>query len=87
MHRSLELGWVDKLGSIDKEGYNLVDVYARYEPTEQLRFDLSIQNLFNETYRSHGSVGDFSKFGKGYETLKGMYEPGRDIRLSVSYQF
>ncbi|ALO44532.1 TonB-dependent receptor [Pseudoalteromonas phenolica] len=87
MHRSLELGWVDELGSIDKEGYNLVDVYARYEPTEQLRFDLSIQNLFNETYRSHGSVGDFSKFGKGYETLKGMYEPGRDIRLSVSYQF
>jgi len=87
MHRSLELGWVDELGSIDKEGYNLVDVYARYEPSEQLRFDLSIQNLFNETYRSHGSVGDFSKFGKGYETLKGMYEPGRDIRLSVSYQF
>ena len=87
MHRSLELGWVDELGSIDKEGYNLVDVYARYEPTEQLRFDLSIQNLFNETYRSHGSVGGFSKFGKGYETLKGMYEPGRDIRLSVSYQF
>ncbi|MFY8299298.1 TonB-dependent receptor [Pseudoalteromonas sp. SS15] len=87
MHRSLELGWVDELGGIDKEGYNLVDVYARYEPTEQLRFDLSIQNLFNETYRSHGSVGDFSKFGKGYETLKGMYEPGRDIRLSVSYQF
>ncbi|TLX45270.1 TonB-dependent receptor [Pseudoalteromonas phenolica] len=87
MHRSLELGWVDELGSIDKEGYNLVDIYARYEPTEQLRFDLSIQNLFNETYRSHGSVGDFSKFGKGYETLKGMYEPGRDIRLSVSYQF
>lgn len=88
-HRSMELAWVDKLETVDKPGYTVLDAYVNYEPIENLNVNLSIQNLLDETYRSHGSVADYGqlKHLKGYDAVKGMNEPGRDIRLSVSYKF
>lgn len=85
-HRSMELGWVTELETVDKPGYDLVDAYISYEPLDNLRLDLSIQNVFDESYRSHGSVADYGHI-PGYETVVGIKEPGRDIRLSASYQF
>ncbi|MEZ9821914.1 TonB-dependent receptor [Shewanella sp. 10N.286.45.A1] len=85
-HRSIELGWVSELETVDKPGYDVVDAYVTYMPIESLKLNLSIQNLFDENYRSHGSVADYGHI-PGYETVVGINEPGRDIRLAVSYQF
>jgi len=85
-HRSIELGWASKLETINKPGYQILDAFVSYEPTDNLRVDISIQNLLNESYRNHGSVGDYGNIA-GYAMVKGIKEPGRDIRLSVSYQF
>ncbi len=85
-HRSIELGWIDELETITKPGYDLVDVYVSYEPFESLRLDLSIQNLLDESYLSHGSVADYGHI-PGYESVVGIKEQGRDIRLSASYRF
>ncbi|MFY8328238.1 TonB-dependent receptor [Pseudoalteromonas sp. ZZD1] len=85
-HRSIELGWMSELETINKPGYDLFDVYVTYEPLTNLRFDLSVQNLLDETYLSHGSVADYGHI-PGYESVVGIKEPGRDIRLSVSYKF
>ncbi|MCF7512190.1 TonB-dependent receptor [Pseudoalteromonas sp. L23] len=85
-HRSIELGWVEKLETIDKPSYQLVDAYVSYEPFDSLRVDLSIQNLLDESYRSHGSVADYGHI-PGYEGVVGIKEAGRDIRLTVAYQF
>lgn len=85
-HRSIELGWLSELETINKPGYDLFDAYVTYEPLTNLRFDLSVQNLLDESYRSHGSVADYGHI-PGYESVVGIKEPGRDIRLSVSYKF
>ncbi|MGS0535572.1 TonB-dependent receptor [Pseudoalteromonas sp. SaAl2] len=85
-HRSIELGWMSKLETINKPGYDLFDAYVTYEPLTNLRFDLSVQNLLDESYRSHGSVADYGHI-PGYEGVVGIKEPGRDVRLSVSYKF
>ena len=85
-HRSIELGWLNELETINKPGYDLFDAYVTYEPLTNLRFDLSVQNLLDESYLSHGSVADYGHI-TGYEGVVGIKEPGRDIRLSVSYTF
>ncbi|MDN3377818.1 MULTISPECIES: TonB-dependent receptor [unclassified Pseudoalteromonas] len=85
-HRSIELGWMSELETINKPGYDLFDAYVTYEPLTNLRFDLSVQNLLDESYLSHGSVADYGHI-PGYESVVGIKEPGRDIRLSVSYKF
>ncbi|WP_405629622.1 TonB-dependent receptor domain-containing protein [Pseudoalteromonas sp. Ld20] len=85
-YRSMELEWVTQLETINKPGYDVVDAYITYEPLNNLRFDLSIQNLLDESYISHGSVADYGSI-TGYENVVGIKERGRDIRLSVSYKF
>ena len=85
-HRSMELEWVTELETVDKPSFDLVDVYVTYTPISSLRLDLSVHNLFDESYRSHGSVADYGHI-QGYESVVGIKEAGRDVRLSVSYQF
>ena len=85
-HRSMELGWTDKTEMIHKPSYTVFDAYVKYSPLESLTLDLAIQNLFDETYRSHGSVADYGHIA-GYESIVGINEAGRDIRLTLSYQF
>ena len=89
-HRSLELGWVSQVETVDKPSYIVADAYIRYEPIKNLSLNLAIQNLFDETYRNHGSVADFGQLGDGYDdydTVAGIKEAGRDIRLTASYTF
>ena len=50
----------------------------------RLLFNVAVTNLFNELYIDHSSVGDYSEV---FGTVVGPYESGRDIRLSISYQF
>ena len=88
LHRSLEIGWVDQLYTIDKPGYTVHDIYAEFRPLDdnRLKLGLAVQNLFDEQYRDHSSVGDYTAI-PDYEIVAGVYEAGRDIRLSVSYDF
>ncbi|WP_444997313.1 TonB-dependent receptor domain-containing protein [Aliikangiella sp. IMCC44359] len=85
-HRSIELGWVTELNTINKPSYQVHDVYVKYDPTESVSLHLTVQNLLNESYRSHGSVADYGHI-PGYESIVGIKEAGRDIRLTASYQF
>ncbi|MBU2923574.1 TonB-dependent receptor [Colwellia sp. 1_MG-2023] len=85
-HRSIELGWLTELETIDKPSYTVVDAYVKYSPIENLTFDLAVQNLLDESYRSHGSVADYGHI-EGYESIVGIKEAGRDIRLTASYLF
>lgn len=88
LHRSLELGWIDELQTIDKPGYQVHDVYLRWQPLQDdsLAVNFAVQNLFDEHYRDHSSVGDYSHI-PGWEIVSGLYEAGRDVRLSVDYRF
>ncbi|EAR59591.1 TonB-dependent receptor domain-containing protein [Neptuniibacter caesariensis] len=89
---NLSLGWNARLvedledvpaGSSIKEGYDLHDVYAEWKPNgdEDLTLTFSVNNLFGELYYDHATQSDRSG------STIGNYEQGRDIRLSVAYQF
>lgn len=85
-HRSIELGWVSELNTVDKPSYQVHDVYLKHDTTDNVSLHLTIQNLFNEAFLNHGSVADYGHI-PGYETVVGIKEPGRDIRFTMTYQF
>ncbi|OBT13851.1 TonB-dependent receptor [Vibrio sp. UCD-FRSSP16_10] len=74
--------------SIDKPGYQVHDIYVQWYPlnSQDLNVNLTVTNLFNEYYRDHSSVGDFTSL-PGFESVAGVYAAGRDIRVGVSYAF
>ncbi len=88
LQRNRALGWVDELESVDKPGYSVHDLYVDWLllADDQLRLTLAVQNLLDETYRSHSSVADYSHI-PDYEGIVGVNEPGRDIRLGLGYRF
>ena len=70
----------------NKPGYAVNDIYATWVPSSGkysgLEINVGIYNLFNKSYWSHSqrSAGN---------TSGGMidWEPGRNIKASVSYKF
>ena len=91
---NLELGWnarlVKTLDEVradrpDKPGYGVHDFYAEWQPMaeQNLSFNLSLNNAFDKHYFDHGTYG----YSTGSERYIGLAEPGRDVRLTVSYQF
>lgn len=86
LQRSVELGWIDQVQLIDKPGYTSHDVYVEWSPIRNLRINLAVINLFDETYLDHSSVGDYTAI-PDWETVRGYNEPGRDIRLSATMSF
>lgn len=84
LHQALENGWTDSLYSLNKADYTLVDIYGEWEVTNDLRLNLAVTNLFDEAYIDHSSVGDYSEI---FPSVIGPQEAGRDIRLSVTYDF
>ncbi|AUI84146.1 TonB-dependent receptor [Alteromonas macleodii] len=84
LHQALENGWTDSLYSLNKADYTLVDIYGEWEVTNDLRLNLALTNLFDEAYIDHSSVGDYSEV---FPSVIGPQEAGRDIRLSVTYDF
>lgn len=85
-HRMVEIGWAGETQIIDKPGYQVHDIFVQWEPSEHVLFNLTVQNLFNEKYIDHSSVADYNDV-PGWGGVSGIYEAGRDIRLSVSYNF
>lgn len=88
LQRGVELGWVNQTEFVDKPGYTVVDLFARWTPFQDQGVELTaaVYNLFNETYRAHASVADYSAI-PDYEIVKGVNEAGRNVRLGVSYRF
>lgn len=85
-HRLIDIGWATQTEKVDKEGYQVHDVFVQWQPNEALSFNLAVQNLFDEHYIDHSSVGDYNVI-PGWEGVSGIYEAGRDVRVSVTYNF
>jgi len=95
----LELGWQGRfvrglnnldtsVGEIDKPGYGVHDVYARWTPESMkaLNLTLTVKNLFDKDYLDHATNEDFQHID-GYGGIVGSKEAGREIRVSVAYRF
>ena len=85
-HRLVEIGWSPTTTEIDKEGYSVHDVYAQWEPNESFLVNLTVTNLFDEQYIDHSSVADYNLV-PGFSGVSGIHEAGRDIRVSLTYNF
>ncbi|MEC8429688.1 MAG: hypothetical protein VXZ35_14720, partial [Pseudomonadota bacterium] len=70
---------------LEKPSYTTVDAFAEWQVTQELSLNLAVINLFDKQYREHASVGDFTD-NPGYMTV-GPWEAGRDVRLSLTYDF
>jgi len=75
-------------GDLDKPGYAIHDLYAQWLPmqSQDLRVTLTVNNLFDKDYLNHATNADFSQFAD-FENIIGLPDPGRDVRLSVAWQF
>jgi len=73
---------------LDKPGYAIHDLYAQWLPmqSQDLRVTLTVNNLFDKDYLNHATNADFSQFAD-FENIIGLPDPGRDVRLSVAWQF
>lgn len=86
LYQDFDAGDVSSLFELGKDSYVTVDIFAQWQATEALTLNLAVINLLDEKYRDHSSVGDYSAV-PGYGLVVGPWETGRDIRLSVSYNF
>lgn len=97
--RDLEFGWQGRfvqgianletsVGTIDKPGYGVHDVFVHWLPTgsEDLRLTLTVKNVGDKQYLDHASNADYQAI-PDYEGIVGMPEPGRDIRLGLALRF
>lgn len=89
LYRAVEIGWIDALQTVDKPGYAVHDLAARWSPRlggalgQRVELGLTVRNLFDAQFRDHASVADYNAIA-GWEGVAGLYEAGRDVRLSVS---
>ncbi|MDU0353915.1 TonB-dependent receptor [Paraglaciecola aquimarina] len=84
LHQAVDLQWTDSIYRLNKPSYTTVDAYAQWQATNSILVNFAVANLFNEQYIDHSSVGDYSEV---FPSVIGPHEAGRDIRLSVSYDF
>jgi hemoglobin/transferrin/lactoferrin receptor protein len=88
LFRDRAMGWISQTEFIDKPGYTVVDLMARWQPlgTELIEVQAAVYNVFDKQYRAHASVGDYSAI-PGYEIIRGLPEPGRNVRLGVLFRY
>lgn len=93
---NLDLGWnarvVEKhehrnaagVVTLVKDAYTVHDVHANWQPLghDRLRVTLAVNNLFDEFYFDQSTYGLSSG-----DTVLGYPEPGRDVRLNLTWQF
>ena len=91
---SLELGWSGRLvkrldkvrqGYPAKAGYSIHDLYVEWFALadESLSINFTVSNLFDRHYYDHGTFGFDPDSGERI----GLPEPGRDLRLTLGWQF
>ncbi len=88
LSREVELDFIDQTQFVDKPGYTVVDLFGRWRPFADDRVEVlaGVYNLFDEQYRSHASVADYSGI-PGYEIVRGIPEAGRNIRLTLALKY
>ena len=84
LHNAVSSGDVSEVVTLRKPGYSLHDFYASYDVNDNIRLRLMVKNAFDKAYRDHSSFADYSEIWEGFASHK---EPGRDVRLSLSWQF
>lgn len=93
---SLEFGWNGRLvesiknirtsaGTVDQSGYAVHDIYAQWAITPDLNLTFTVKNVFDKYYIDHATNGSFEHI-PDYEGVVGLAEPGRDLRLSLSWR-
>lgn len=72
----------------DKAGYAVHDLYANWHPLgkDRVRVTLSVRNLFDKGYYDQASFAYYVDAG-GVQSNRGFAEPGRDVRLDLSWKF
>lgn len=72
-----------------KDGYTVVNVSAMWQPDEleNLSLTLGVDNLLDEYYASHSSRTGSSFHPLFKELYLLDYEPGRNVKATVAYQF
>lgn len=65
-----------------QEGYDIHDFAVTWMADERLRAGVSVHNIFDRKYVAQGSV-----YANNARVENFLYEPGRDLRVSVSYIF
>ncbi len=72
-----------------KEGYTVHNIAARWEPSmfDGLTLILGVDNVFDEFYASQSSRTGVSFHPRFGELYLQDYEPGRNIKATVAYQF
>ncbi len=71
------------IGEANQPGYGVHDLYAQWTPStsEDVRIAFAVRNILDKNYIAHSSVADYEPVLSGYK------EQGRDVRLSVAWQF
>ncbi|WP_339614806.1 TonB-dependent receptor [uncultured Gilvimarinus sp.] len=70
-----------------KDGFTVHNISLQWQPLQRLQLTAGIDNVFDEFYASQSSRTGTSfhpRFGQLYLT---DYEPGRNIKATVAYQF
>ena len=72
---------------IEKPSYDVHDIFMSYSPkqVDGLKATVGVYNIFDETYASHTSRIVAPSPDDG--TLRTDFEPGRNIKASLTYQF
>ncbi|WP_201563149.1 TonB-dependent receptor domain-containing protein [Psychrobacter sp. CMS30] len=72
---------------IEKPSYDVHDIFMSYSPkqVDGLKATVGVYNIFDETYASHASRIVAPRPDDG--TLRTDFEPGRNIKASLTYQF
>lgn len=87
--KELGLGWrstyvasITDNNGISKPSYDVHDVYMSYAPRQfqDIKATLGVYNIFDETYANHAS-----RLSESDATTD--FEPGRNIKASLTYQF
>jgi len=88
----VELSWKsifvlseDAVEDIYKKSYNVHDIAVKYTPSaiKGLKLIAGIDNIFDKEYSSHSSATEAVRnFGYNLDT-----EPGRNIKVTISYKF
>ena len=70
-----------------KAGYAVSDIYANWTPLgkDKVRVTFSVRNLFDKFYYDQGTYA--YRDSTGSTVYYGYAEPGRDVRLDLSWKF
>lgn len=71
-----------------KAGFGVHDVYVHWRPQgdDRLRVSFGVRNLFNKFYYEQGSYAYYVD-ATGAQSGRGFAEPGRNVRLDVTWKF